>query len=48
MTSGSLSQLIAGLWAVGEQIRDPQYGNDMKRLWKVAHGNHLKKLASRR
>jgi hypothetical protein len=43
-----VSQLIAGLWAVGEQIRDPQYRNDMKSLWKVAHRNHLEKLACRR
>src|SRR5262249_36990424 len=32
MTSGDLSQFIAALWSVGEQIRDPQYGNHVKRL----------------
>jgi hypothetical protein len=48
MTSGGLSQLIAALWAVGEQVRDPQYGNDVKGLWNVAHRNHLEKLASGR
>jgi hypothetical protein len=48
MTSGDLSQLITPLWSVGEQIRDPQYGNDMKGLRNVAHRNHLENLAGRR
>jgi hypothetical protein len=48
MTSGDLSQLIAALWSVGEQIRDSQYGNDMKGLRNMAHRNHLEKLASGR
>ena len=48
MTSGDLSQLIASLWSVGKQIRDPQYGNDVKGLRNVAHRNHLEKLASGR
>jgi hypothetical protein len=48
VTSGDLSQLIAALWSVGEQIRDPQYGNDVKGLRDVAHRNHLKKLGSGR
>ena len=32
---------------VDEQIRDPEYGNDVK-LRNVAHRNHLEKLASGR
>jgi len=48
MTSSGLRQLIAALRSVGEQIRDPQYGNDMKGLRNVAHRNHLEKLGSGR
>jgi hypothetical protein len=45
MTSGDPGQLIAALWSVGEQIRDPQYRNDMQGLRNVAHRNHLEKGA---
>jgi hypothetical protein len=48
MASGDLSQLIAAPCSVGEQVRDPQYGNDVKGLRNVAHRDHLEKLASGR
>jgi hypothetical protein len=48
MTSGGLSQLTAVLCPLGEQIRNPQYGNNVKGLWNMTHRNHLQKLASGR
>jgi hypothetical protein len=48
VTSGGLSQLIAALCAVHEQIRNPEHGNDVKRLRNMAHRDHLKKPASGR
>jgi hypothetical protein len=41
MASGGLSQLIAALGSVREQISDPQYGNDVKGLRNVADRYHL-------
>jgi hypothetical protein len=48
LSSGSLSQFIAAPWSLREQIRDPEYGNHMKGLWKMTHRNHLEKFASGR
>jgi hypothetical protein len=48
MASSDSGRLIAALWSAGEQIRDPQYGNDMKGLGNVAHRAHLEKLANGR
>jgi hypothetical protein len=42
MTSTGLSQLIATLGTVCEQIRDSEHGNDVKCLRYVAHRHHLK------
>ena len=48
MTSGELSQLIAALWSVGEQVCDSKDGNDVKGLRNVPHRNQLEKLAGGR
>jgi hypothetical protein len=41
MASGGLSQLIAALLSIREQISDPQYGHDVKGLRNVADCHHL-------
>ena len=45
MASRGLSQFIGAFWSVGQQIRDPKYGNHMKSLRNVAHRYHLEQLA---